>query len=50
VPAKDSGERVSLDGLDPEAALRALLAIQPDDDGLADEHDGDEDAESDSKR
>lgn len=29
MPTEDSGERVSLQGIDPEDALRALLAIDP---------------------
>ena len=35
-------ERVSLEGLDPEEALQALLAVDPDSDPVADDEDEDE--------
>jgi len=41
-PLRDRDERVSLDGLTPEEALRALLAVKPDADN-ADHDDRDED-------
>lgn len=34
---RDRDERVSLRGLDPETALRALLAVKPDDDEAKDD-------------
>lgn len=36
---RDPDERVSLHGLDPEEALRALLAVNPDDEPVEDSKD-----------
>lgn len=35
MPKPDPGERVSLHGLSPEEALRALLAVKPEDEPVS---------------
>ena len=39
---RDRDERVSLHGLDPEEALRALLAVEPDDEPVVSTTEADE--------